>query len=176
MEERKKEIEVHEDVQRAEIKMAEEERHKLALEVKERQMKVKTMKAKFETLAACKPGAAEGEESKSQAYFVIKAAQQKEELQREGDELDSKIRTAEREIRALEATLNHLIKRNSVFRSGFQKADMEGAEAATLRALEEEVKTASDLLFKKRKELQRVVNDAEDDQNRLQQGRDQLKQ
>ena len=43
----------------------------------------------------------DGEEH-SQAYYVIKAAQDREELQREGDDLDGKIRKAEREIRYIE--------------------------------------------------------------------------
>lgn len=43
-----------------------------------------------------------------QAYYVIKAAQEKEELQREGDILDGRIQTAEREVRGLEASLAKL--------------------------------------------------------------------
>lgn len=44
----------------------------------------------------------------AQAYYVIKAAQEREELQREGDALDAKIRQAEKEVAALEATLNQV--------------------------------------------------------------------
>ena len=43
-----------------------------------------------------------------QAYYVIKAAQEREELQREGDALDARIQTAEKEVRGLEATLAKL--------------------------------------------------------------------
>ena len=43
-----------------------------------------------------------------QAYYVIKAAQEREELQRKGDILDGRIQNAEREVRGLEATLAKL--------------------------------------------------------------------
>jgi len=179
MQERKKEITVHMEVQRAQLKSSTEERHKVAMELREREMKVAALRAKFETLAARSHGMEDDDDDgpgeRSQAFYVIKAAQRREELQRQGDELDSKIRTAEREIRALEATLHHLVDRNQEFRTGFQKADMDSRVGAQLDALEQQVKQASDGLFKKRKELQRVANDLEDDQGRTQQIQEQLK-
>ena len=50
MQEREKEISVHKDVLKAEFKAAEEERHKIAVELSERLNKVKNLKIKYEAL------------------------------------------------------------------------------------------------------------------------------
>ena len=59
---------------------------------------------------------------------MIKAAQEKEELQRFGDELDGKVKKCEKEIKALLNTLDHLKARNKNYRDKF----MQGAEGADL--------------------------------------------
>ena len=82
LEEREKEISVHKDILSAEFKAAEEERHKVAVEYQDRMNKVKTLKIRYESLVEknkmqFKDG--EGEQGEqSQAYYIIKAAQEKE--------------------------------------------------------------------------------------------------
>ena len=71
----------------------------------------------------------------SQAYYVLQAAQQTEEMQRAGDELDSKIRKAEREIRALENTLAHLLTRNQKYTENFKKVDKRAEQQVRIVAL-----------------------------------------
>jgi len=107
----------------------------------------------------------EGEE-RTQAYYVIKAAQAREELQRYGDELDAKIKKSEREIRALSNTLEHLKGRNSRFRDSFlPKGD--ASERESKDALEDQCRGASEQLFRKRKELQNLQNQIESESRRL---------
>lgn len=111
MEEREKEIQVHKDILVTELKSAEEERHKVAVELQERQKMVKNLRIKYEGLVQknkSTTGETEGVGEHSQIYYVIKAAQEKEELQRYGDELDAKNKKCEKEVKAMEATLNHL--------------------------------------------------------------------
>lgn len=74
------------------------------MEVHHRIAKIDKLKKRYEiiTMSMVTP---EGEEEHSQAYHVIKAAQEKEALQRQGDELHAKIQKAEMEIDGLENTL-----------------------------------------------------------------------
>lgn len=165
MEQRKKEIQVHLDTQEAEKKVLEEERHKISVELAERSIKLDTLKAKYDTLSAMAPYGDEGPQS--QAYYVIKAAQKREELQRKGDELDHNIRVAEKEIRALQATLKHLNKQNSEYREGFAVVDRNSSDAMGVKNLRDKLVTASDVLFKRQKELQRIHNDLNEDKSKL---------
>lgn len=102
----------------------------------------------------------------SQAYYVIKAAQEKEELQRYGDELDGKIRKCEKEIKALANTLDHLKMRNKNYRDKFQMG-AEGADLEKKQILEDQCRAASETLFKKRRELQKLQKDYDEDARRL---------
>lgn len=71
----------------------------ISAELHERISKIDKLRKRYEILSVSMAPPEEDGEEHSQAYYVIKAAQEREELQREGDELDSKIRKAEREIR-----------------------------------------------------------------------------
>jgi coiled-coil domain-containing protein 39 len=158
MEEREKEIKVHRDILESEKQAAEEERHKLAVELQLRQQKVKNLRIKFEGLVQrnkSSSGDVEADGEHTQAYFVIKAAQEREELQRFGDELDGKIRKSEKEIKALSNTLDHLKVRNRHYRDKF-KEGADGADLERKQILEDQCRHASETLFKKRRELQNL--------------------
>ena len=131
MEEREKEIQVHKDILISELKAADKEKHTVLVDLTDNQNKVKNLRIKYEGLCLrnkSSSGEVEAAGEHSQAYFVIMAAQQKEELQRYGDELNFKIQKSEKEIKALDNTLAHLKVRNKNYRDKF----MQGAEGADL--------------------------------------------
>jgi chromosome segregation ATPase len=96
----------------AEQKAIEDERHRIAIELAERRNKVKNLRIKYESLVQKAHGSEDGETEHSQAYYVIKASQEREELQRKGDELSGKINEAEKKLKGLQNTLLSLTNTN----------------------------------------------------------------
>ena len=104
--EREKEINVHKDILIAEHKSAEEERHKVAVELSMKLTRAKNLKLKYESLIQKNKKGDEGEEKYSQAYYIIKTAQEKEELQRQKDEMEGKITKCRKDLKSLKKTLS----------------------------------------------------------------------
>lgn len=141
----------------------------MAVELQHRKTRVKNLRIKYEGLIQrnqSSSGDTEAPGDHSQAYYVIKAAQEKEELQRYGDELDGKLRKCEKEIKALINTLDHLKMRNKNYRDKFIQG-AEGADLEKKQILEDQCRAASETLFKKRRELQKLQKDYDDDARQL---------
>jgi hypothetical protein len=147
--------------------MAEEEKHRLTIDLRDRESRLAALKAKYETIIARFRDPDGSGEVRSQAYFVIKAAQKKEELQREGDELDARIKQSEKEIRALVATLDALKAKNTDFRESFRRADVASHEASQLRGLEQQTKDLAEMVFRKKRELQKEQETMQEDVRRV---------
>jgi len=176
MEEREKEIEVHTEVLRGQLRSADEEKHKAAIELAERKQKIFNLKSKYENVM-CKIKKEDGEEHVSQAHYMIKAAQEKEELQRKGDDLDDKIRTAEKQVRALENTLGHLVTRNQKYKENFQNANQQNqTELEEKQMLEEQARAANEVLFKKKKVLSQLEREEQEDTQRYEEMQANLQQ
>lgn len=73
----------------AEHKLAKDDVHRITMELQERRARVDKLEAKFNVVSTKKHSLYEEEEPKSQAYYVIKAAQERQELQQRGDMLDA---------------------------------------------------------------------------------------
>lgn len=87
----------------AELKLTRDDCHRVTLELQERRLRVSRLEAKFGVLSSRSKSLYEEEEPKSQAYYVIKNAQEREELQKRGDTLDSENKRLEREVRGMKA-------------------------------------------------------------------------
>ncbi|NXO86501.1 CCD39 protein, partial [Sitta europaea] len=117
--ERTEEIRIQKAMLDSQIRLLDQERHRMSAEFQDRLWKIDKLKCRYEmfTLSMMPP---EGEEKKSQAYYVIKAAQEKEALQQEGDDLDAKICKAQKEITAMENSLCVLKNWNRNYKKSFK--------------------------------------------------------
>eukprot|EP00884_Botryococcus_braunii_P000030 jgi/Botrbrau1/10027/Bobra.0012s0114.1 len=102
-----------------EIRLVKEEGHRLSLDYNARLQKAQKLNAKYDTVVA-KHASCGGEEH-SQAYFLIKAAQEKEELKRDVESWETKVATAEKEVAGLRLAASQLA--SSTKRDGSQSQE-----------------------------------------------------
>ncbi|KAI5940102.1 Coiled-coil domain-containing protein 39 [Manis javanica] len=166
MEERTEEIKVHKTMLASQIRYVDQERQNISAEYHERLSKIDKLKNRYEilTIVMLPP---EGEEEKTQAYYVIKAAQEKEELQREGDSLDAKISKAEKEICALENTLQVLNSCNNNYKQSFKKVTPSSDEYELKIQLEEQKKAADEKYRYKQRQVRELQEDIQSMENTL---------
>jgi chromosome segregation ATPase len=162
-----------------EYKNVEDERRQLSLELSDRKVQIDKLKNKFEILLKrLKPD--DDSESVSQAQFLIRAIQEREELQRKGDMLDSEIQKLEKEDKALELTLNAFQHRNIMHQGTFKRAAPEDKDVQTREELQQKVKDLDTMLSRrvqekrayeqsasqKKLELEEMVNEKAEIENR----------
>ncbi|XP_033711402.1 coiled-coil domain-containing protein 39 isoform X2 [Tursiops truncatus] len=166
MEERNEEIKVHKKMLASQIRCVDQERQNISAEFHERLSKIDKLKNRYEilTVVMLPP---EGEEEKTQAYYVIKAAQEKEELQREGDSLDAKINTAEKEIYALGNTLQVLNSCNNKYKQSFKKVTPSSAEYEVKIQLEEQKRAVDEKHRYKQRQIRELQEDIQSMENTL---------
>ncbi|MBN3290049.1 CCD39 protein, partial [Polypterus senegalus] len=158
MKERAEDIKVHQEMLQTQLRLVDQERQGLSSELHDRLSKIDKLRKRYEIIMVSM-APPEGEEDKSQAFYVIKAAQEKEELQREGDELDGKIRKAEKEIRALENTLHVINSRNSTYRKSFNKVTETSEEYEEKLKLEEQKRAVEEKYKYKKRQIRELQED-----------------
>uniref|UniRef100_A0A8C3X594 Coiled-coil domain-containing protein 39 n=1 Tax=Cyanoderma ruficeps TaxID=181631 RepID=A0A8C3X594_9PASS len=157
--ERSEEIRIHKAMLDSQIRLLDQERHRLSAEFQDRLWKIDKLKRRYEifTVSMMPP---EGEEMKSQAYYAIKAAQEKQALQQEGDDLDAKICKAQKEITAMENSLCVVKNWNKNYKNSFKAVPETSEELEEKLKLEQNKRDADEKYRKNQrriKELQENV-------------------
>jgi len=168
MEERSVEIRAQQELLRADLKMAQEELHAVVMELRDRELKCATLHKKLDLLVDKLSAELGGsDERKSPAYYVVLRAQEREELQKEGDKLDLKVQKAEKEIRALDNTLAKLTAKNDKLRTSFHVADAASADTGARMELEAKLERLLERRRAKRAEVDTLSADVEEMKQRL---------
>ncbi|CDJ66613.1 hypothetical protein, conserved [Eimeria necatrix] len=118
---------------------AEEERRRIAREAAERRSKISALEARYENLV--QSGQTTDGGGHSQAYYVIRVGQEREELQRKGAELHRRLQNATSEVQGLEASLRDVSLSNGRLRTKLQQ------ESRILSVLQEKKAEKEGALF-----------------------------
>ncbi|KAL9644004.1 hypothetical protein ABK040_005472 [Willaertia magna] len=150
--EKEQQVKAHKELLIAELKAYEEERRKLNLELNNRKVYIDKLKNKYNILIQrMKPDEEDGEVV-SQAQFLIRAIQEREELQRIGDKLDEEIQKLENQDRGLEITMNCLKNHNRVHMGHYKKVDENDPNMKSKSDLERKIKDLDSLMSRRMQE------------------------
>lgn len=123
--ERMIEIETSKDILLAKRRNLNEDKGRLKCDIAERRIRLEQFRKKYD-IVLTSLGKDEDGQPLSVTHFKIKNAQEKFLLQQEGDELDMKIKKAEKEIVAMENTLKVVNMTNVAFRQSLGAVEDEG--------------------------------------------------
>ncbi|NWV23419.1 CCD39 protein, partial [Origma solitaria] len=153
--ERTEEIRIQKAMLDSQIRLLDQERHRMSAEFQDRLWKIDRLKCRYEifTLSMMPP---EGEEEKSHAYYVIKAAQEKEALQQEGDDLDAKICKAEKEIIAMENSLCVLKNWNRSYKNSLKTFPETSQDVQEKLKLEKQKRDADEKYRRKQRQIKEL--------------------
>uniref|UniRef100_A0A3B3VAW5 Coiled-coil domain-containing protein 39 n=1 Tax=Poecilia latipinna TaxID=48699 RepID=A0A3B3VAW5_9TELE len=154
MKEREEEIHVYSEMLRHQLKITEQDRQKLSMELNEELSKVEMVKNRFEIMESSLAGS-EGE--KSQIYYITKASLDKEELRRKSEEMKAHIHRMELETDALKNTIQLFSGRCSDYSTS--------EEYQEKVQLEEELKSAENKLKFKKQQIQELHQEIQDMNN-----------
>ncbi|XP_034044753.1 coiled-coil domain-containing protein 39 [Thalassophryne amazonica] len=169
LKEREEEIRAFKEMLIKQHRTCDQEKQARSAELKETLSKIETMKKRLEvlTFTIAPP---KGEEEKSQAYFFIKAVQEKEELKRERDSLDATIQKMELDNEALGNTTQLFNNSNSELHKSLKEATGSRSEHQEKLKLEMQLRMAEELLMFKNKQVEELqenlkkLNSVEEDQ------------
>ncbi|XP_061098675.1 coiled-coil domain-containing protein 39-like [Conger conger] len=117
MKEREAAIVVYKVVLQKQLKMAEQERQNLSVDMNEKLLKIDKLRKRYEVMVLSMESPER--EGWSPEYYLIKIEKEKEELQHMGNQLDARIYKKDEEIQALENTLYGIYMRNVEYRRAF---------------------------------------------------------
>lgn len=97
LQEKRNELNAQQNCLRYELKNIRDDVHRVKLDLAERKQRADKLRRKYETMTS-KKESVDDEEAKSPGYFLVRAAQEKEDLRKEGDKLNSDIKQATTEV------------------------------------------------------------------------------